>query len=211
VDRATAVDARSGQWVLYVFSDDAQRLRHAKGNPEEANTASDYPSDLPKFQLDQNLRNTKQIHVLAQRFTNNPTRSAGPDGAPVELVEVGDPDRAEKDVSRALHRLIREDGVSPRDMAVLTGRSRVRSQFGPDTSTIGTFAVTSNAFVEPDKSLLDTAWRFKGLERPAVILCELEDYLDNDALLHAAITRARLRLIVIGSSETIARMSTVDG
>ena len=106
-------------------------------------------------------------------------------------MELRSADETAKAVGRALHRLIREDGLAPSDVAVLTGRSFGRSAFGEAPEQIGAFTVTRQPG-DQMAPLIETAWRFKGLERPAVVLCELEDYLDNGALLYSSITRARV-------------------
>ena len=189
-----AQDMREGWWtalqlclrdpddgIIYAFGDDAQRLRHPDEPGPDQVTVSDAP-ELSQFLLPENLRNTVQIHELAMRFCPGiPPRCAGPEGPAVEFVRLAERGRLEREVGRVLHRLIREDGIGPQDIAILTGRSFARSGFGESPERVGTFGVTRR----PDNAgrvLIETAKRFKGLDRPAVVLCELEDYLDNAAL-----------------------------
>jgi ATP-dependent exoDNAse (exonuclease V) beta subunit len=50
----------------------------------------------------------------------------------------------------------------------------------------------------------DTIQKFKGLERQAVILAELDDVADRRELLYVGVTRARVYLAVVGTAATIA-------
>ena len=55
--------------------------------------------------------------------------------------------------------------------------------------------------------LFETIRRFKGLERPVVILCELPDEGQRlDQLLYTALTRAAAHLVVIAPPALAARL-----
>jgi ATP-dependent exoDNAse (exonuclease V) alpha subunit len=51
---------------------------------------------------------------------------------------------------------------------------------------------------------VESVWRFKGLERPAVIVTDLSESTD-DALRYVAMTRARSVLVVVGDESAIRR------
>jgi superfamily I DNA/RNA helicase len=58
----------------------------------------------------------------------------------------------------------------------------------------------------------ETARRFKGLERPVVILCELsEDTKRLDQLLYTGLTRATAHLVVIAPPSLAARLRAARG
>lgn len=182
------------QGILYVFYDDNQLLY---GHREAI------PDGLDEYPLGQNLRNTKTIHELASRFYEGVAmESGGPEGRPVEFIETGGERERFKGVSRTLHRLINEERVPPASIAVLTGRSREKSSLGKDDK-IGAFQVCSGEDCDGNKVVFDSIRRFKGLERPVIILVELEDVLDQEDLLYVGITRANAHLVVVGSEEVI--------
>lgn len=189
------------QGVLYVFFDDNQRLyRHETVLPE----------DLEVFSLIKNLRNTKPIHKLASRFyQGRQFTGMGPEGRPVEFIEATDDHTVEREVSRLLHRLVREESLRPDDIAVLTGKSRDSSPLGKGDA-IGAFQLCCSRTQEAGKVIFDSIRRFKGLERPVVILVELEDVLDQEDLLYVGITRANAHLVVVGSEEVLSVLNSTS-
>ncbi len=182
------------QGILYVFYDDNQRLYGHR---------DDIPGGLDEYPLDQNLRNTKTIYQLASRFYDGAAmEGAGPEGRPVEFIKAGGGRERLKGVSRTLHRLINDEKVFPGSIAVLSGRSREKSTLTED-ERIGAFQVCSAEESESDKVIFDSIRRFKGLERPVIILVELEDVLDKEDLLYVGITRANTDLVVVANEEVI--------
>ncbi|MDF1536641.1 MAG: NERD domain-containing protein [bacterium] len=182
------------QSILYVFYDDNQRLYGHKDA---------IPQGLDEYPLDQNLRNTRSIYDLASRFYEGEAMEAGgPAGRPVEFIKAGGERERQKGVSRTLHRLIIDERISPASIAVLSGRSTEKSSLAED-GKIGAFQVCSGEECDEDKVAFESIRRFKGLERPVVILVELEDVLDQEDLLYVGITRANAHLVVVGSDETL--------
>jgi hypothetical protein len=180
--------------ILYVFHDENQRIYRR---------ASTFPEELAPIQLTKNLRNTQPIHALARRYwSGGEFVAVGPEGRAVQFEELPRPQDLEKTVSRVLHRLLREDSVAADEVAVLSGLALKKSQLGR-RGQIGTFAVTTDQEAEPGKVLLDTIHSFKGLERPVVVLVELEDVLANDELVYVGLTRARAHLVLVGTRATL--------
>ena len=187
------------QGVMYIFFDDNQRVfRSENGLPE----------GLPVYPLSKNLRNTKSIHKLASMFyEGGALAGGGPDGRPVQFIRaVGDKAIA-REVSRVLHKLIREESIDPGEIAVLVGRSGDKSKLARD-GRIGAFHIASYQQGEQEKVLLESIRRFKGLERLVVVLALLEDILDSPELLYVGLTRAKAHLIVVGDDTVI---ETVKG
>ncbi len=180
--------------ILYVFHDENQRIYRR---------ASTFPEGLAPIPLTKNLRNTQPIHALARRYwSGGEFIAVGPEGRAVQFEELTRPQDVEKTVSRVLHRLLREESVPADDVAVLSGLALKKSQLGR-RGQIGTFQVTSDQEAEPGKVLLDTIHSFKGLERPVVVLVELEDVLANDELVYVGLTRARTHLVLVGTRATL--------
>ncbi len=124
----------------------------------------------------------------------------------MEFIETGGERERFKGVSRTLHKLINEEKVPSESIAVLTGRSRDKSSLGKE-GKIGAFQVCSGEEYDGDKVVFDSIRRFKGLERPVIILVELEDVLDQEDLLYVGITRANAHLVVVGSEDVKAQIT----
>jgi superfamily I DNA/RNA helicase len=77
---------------------------------------------------------------------------------------------------------------------------------------IGAFETTEDQTAEPSKVLLDTIRRFKGLERPVVVLTGIDDLSPEEetALLYVGLSRARVHLVVIAKDETMTRLGLAE-
>lgn len=80
----------------------------------------------------------------------------------------------------------------PRESSSLAGRE-----------TIGAFQICCSRTQESGKVVFDSIRRFKGLERPVIILVELEDVLGHEDLLYVGITRANAHLVVVGDERVL--------
>jgi superfamily I DNA/RNA helicase len=188
--------------ILYIFHDDNQRLYR----PETA-----FPAGLVPITLTRNLRNTQAICRIARRFySGGKFIPAGPEGQPVEFIEAEPGPPTEEALNRVLHRLLDEEKVPAGDLAVLSGHRRERSPVGQD-GLLGDFACTETPELEPDRVLFQTIHRFKGLERPVIILMEMEDRVDNEEILYVGVSRARAHLIVIGTGGTLSLLRAAAG
>jgi hypothetical protein len=179
--------------VLYVFFDDNQRLYRQIGN---------IPIEDEPFFLDENCRNTQHVHaaMLPYMSTLNETTCRGPEGRPVEIVPASDPASARHALQRVLHRLVVEEGISAKDLVVLTPASEKRSQWKTDDQ-LGRFILTWNPeSTMQDAILVSTIYRFKGLECAVVILTELGQRREaiGDQLIYVGLSRARHHAVVIG-------------
>jgi superfamily I DNA and RNA helicase len=157
--------------------------------------------------LQDNLRNTRKISALTTKFYRGaPMRALGPEGQDVERIVVRDASEVERAVSRVLHHLIKDNGVAPSDIAVLMGSAR--SGGLRRGKRIGAFETTEDQMVEPSKVLLESIRRFKGLERPVVVLAAIDELPPDDetALLYVGLSRARVHLVVIAKDETMTRL-----
>ena len=178
--------------VLYVFHDPAQALFR-----EDAVAGL----GMPEFALTMNCRNAQPIHALIQRFAGEglSANALRHDGRRPELIEADGPQATIRALQAVLHRLRVDEGVKPWDIAVLTGaparglgrlaraRPPVR-QRGPGQSRGRRRGPQPRAGRAPtsrscprDVILCDTIRRFKGLERPVIILVELSTERREDA------------------------------
>ncbi|MEX1171175.1 MAG: ATP-dependent helicase [Chloroflexota bacterium] len=206
--------------VLYVFHDPAQAI---------------YREDvvgqlgLQEYSLGLNCRNAQSIHALVARFAQGGLESDAlrDDGRAPELIEADGEADGEAETLEALrkvlHRLRVEEDVAPWHIAVLTGARLEASavwrkrQFGNEVLANPAIDDEGRHLGAPahetpelpsDAILCETIRRFKGLERPVVILVELEgldaDMLDR--LLYVGASRARQHLVVIGPPAVLERL-----
>jgi len=184
--------------VLYVFHDDNQQVYQR---------VASFPERMSDVVLHDNLRNTRRIHAATAKFyRGEPLRARGPEGREVEYVRAETPASVVHEVSCILQRLVRQEGVPASDVAVLYGSSATGPLKRGDR--IGSFWTTTDQAAEPQKVLLDSIRRFKGLERPVVVLAGIDRLPpdEENALLYVGLSRARVHLAVVASAGTIERL-----
>lgn len=149
---------------LYVFFDDNQKLFPV-------------PSGLPfldePFLLTDNCRNTKRINELVMRFYEGGTMHAiGPDGPPVDRRVYETESELLAQLDEAVARWVGEAEVAPDDIALLTAHAAHRSALWK-VDALGGIRLTDDPW-ERNRILRCSIFRFKGLERLVVGLCELD-------------------------------------
>ena len=129
------------------------------------------------------------------------------DGKPVRIpelrvVEIGAQDalidRVRLEVTRALR-----DGARPGDIAILSLRGQSKSQLLKERTLGDVKVVRADAEGAADNVIADTFLRFKGLERPYVIVTELAAAEKYDVRMHVALTRATLRAVVVATKAEV--------
>ena len=216
------------QGVLWVFHDPGQAVR----GPDVVGQLG-----LPlRLTLYENLRNPGSVAALASRFYRgdemvvayrdgeaDDREAAGSNRC--RVVVAGPGRETVEAVRRELHRLLHVEHVRSWDVAVLSGGSAARSEvwarrrFGnavlwngsirDDGSSRG-LAPEDVPDEPPDDGVVrfETVRRFKGLERPVIILCELPTEGDRlDELLYSALTRPTTELVVVAPPALAARLS----
>jgi schlafen family protein/nuclease-like protein len=198
--------------LLYLFYDLAQRERDGAWQVDLPNRAALMP-------LPFNLRNTQEIFKLVERFYPERERRRiycrGVQGAPPVYIDpqtlsVPAEDREAMALRQALDLLIDLEGVAPEDVLILTCRPK-KSEVHPESRwfrrvefAAGDYTIRQGAATVPGKISLSTVRAARGIERLAVILCELDGLgpssaAQRDKLLYSAISRAKHQLIVLGS------------
>jgi hypothetical protein len=178
---------------LIMFRDDFQNIY---GGADMARMLGVSP-----LRLSENVRNTQEIFGIANAFREGPAqRCLGPAGEPVRWV-AAEPRSLVREIERQLNRLIVEDGVPPGDVAVLTGCAIEAGPFAE--GHIGRHAAAPADAPRNEAVILDSVRRFKGLDRPVVILCAMENDCD---LAYVGLSRARSLLIVAGDDACLERL-----
>jgi hypothetical protein len=211
-------DRDSGIW--YLFFDDNQRLY---------DRPLQFPIDVPPYQLTINCRTTRRIHDQVLQFYRQSEGALlpvahGPEGRPVEWRTY---DNRKEPLQQALmallHELVEDEHVPASAIAVLTPFSHRTSQVKAENLRL-TQEITlrwSEQAEGTNQVRLDTIYSFKGLERPVVILTEVERWLAQDArslyrarLLYVACSRAQHHLIVLlpeRAQESVAHIFGIPG
>lgn len=186
--------------VLYAFYDDNQRVYGHKSR-----IAAGLPH-LP-YRLTRNLRNTRQIFETAVAwYQGGITRAAGPHGKEVEWVTTASIDDTKNQVKSILGQLIINDKVPVEDIGVIIN-SATTCEILCENGMLGRFPVCSIDKPEKGHVTLDTVRRFKGLERNAIIIPIIEPIIEAE-LIYVALSRARLYLAIIGSSQDLNVLRT---
>jgi hypothetical protein len=181
--------------VLYVFFDDNQRIYQQIG---------DIPMATTPFILTDNCRNTQQIHQRMSDYIANSTLTdcLGPEGRPIEIHATKNPSEAGKQLSVVLANLIQTQGISPKDIIILTPAGKERSGW-KENMQIGNYSLTWYLNDDnPHGVRVSTIHSFKGLESAVIILTEFERMRQDDlhnSLIYIGISRARNHVVVIGN------------
>ena len=188
--------------LFYVFYDDNQIVNLQS----RAHSHTQIPDDLRlmEFHLQENVRNTRTIHKLASGFYDGGlSEPHGSSGRTVEMFDYTNEVGLQQRLSRLLHRLLIVEDISPEQIAILTPHSLVRSALPKILEALGT---------KQKQVSLSAISMFKGLERPVIILAELDEVFmalperERDALSYVGTSRPRNHLSLIGHESTLASL-----
>jgi superfamily I DNA/RNA helicase len=174
--------------LVWLFMDANQQVYEAR---------LDVPKEFRPFDLTVNCRNTQAIarEVLKKYKGEIEPEVIGPPGREVELIQTDDQAAA---VSAVVQQLCGKEEVPPQDVVVLSSHNLDRSEVGraglPDR-----YSYVKDPVPLGPKIRFSSIRGFKGLESPAVILCELEDLDDEtiDQQLYVGISRARNHGVIV--------------
>lgn len=193
-----------GRGVLRIFYDNNQRVyASAIKLPEDV--------DLVPIRLTLNLRNTRRIHELVrQHYTGHEIEAIGPEGVEVRWVTVRSSDELGRRVSECVDRLESLEHISQKDIAVLVGTEKDIDAIAP-RNCLGRFHVARCDDDQDDRIVVDTIRRFKGLERPVVVIAATAETVVDRELPYVALSRARTLLVVLGTDRILERMRGMGG
>ncbi|WP_034511503.1 NERD domain-containing protein [Blastococcus sp. URHD0036] len=180
---------------LYVFADEGQRVFARQGRPTV---------DLVPINLNENLRNTKQIANTFRTLAPSQMKIRGHSGMPVRFVQCATEDAVDVADDMASTLLEKEDWP-PQAVALLTTHRRhpvqaERQAKGPDAYWA--------TYWDDDDLFYGHVLGFKGLERPAVVLAVngFRDAARAREMLYVGLSRARDLLVVCGDLELIRQV-----
>lgn len=181
---------------FYIFYDDNQKIYH-----QHADGSKKMSKSFFSFGLSYNIRNSKPIFTGSSAFYQGGTlKSLGPDGDGIEWIEAEQQQRDRK-LEKTLNKLINTEGVAKSEIAVLTARTHKTYE----SFSVGKYEFCKADDINSDYIVLDSIYRFKGLEKKVVILIDLNAALNRKQLqlLYVGFSRARSLLLVIDDPETI--------
>jgi DNA helicase IV len=133
----------------------------------------------------------------------------GWDSGRIRLIACADRDQLEETVGREIHRLT-DQGFQRRQIAILSlARSTIAGRIVA-RKKLGSYVLAKADILPDGRVTADTALRFKGLERSAIIvtdlsLCGTETKSEEwRARLHIAVTRAQSVVRIIDTRESLS-------
>jgi hypothetical protein len=193
---------------LWLFGDDQQRaLSHARGAAIPARLA---PGGI--FRLHGGLRSPPALLELAAGLLQGErAAAAGASALDGCLERVLLPDGADDAgrlaaICEAVDRALADPQIGPADIAVLSFGSAVSSRLRGWDRLGRALVMRADEEPAPGAVLADTVLRAKGLERPVVVLTDL-DLASSGALrrlLYVGLTRASWRCVVVGTAAELA-------
>lgn len=189
---------------LRVLMDSNQRVYDNVGNGV-------HDLSVVPVRLSRNLRNTKNIHGAALVHYSGPEIIAdGPDGLEVSWIVAENPDAQVEAAYRELRRLVFNEEVAPGDIGVLVNGPTARTTF-VERSSGTSIPLTDAETMALEEVVVDTVRRFKGLERPAIILIVSGGEMERRELAYVAFSRARAYLCVVCSKADALWLSERGG
>ena len=153
----------------------------------------------PPFRLSLNMRNTRRIHNVVQKYYNGSAiEPIGPEGVEVEWIHASSASEIQSIINQRVHHLLTEERIRPSDIAVLVTSAQKIAEFAPDARLDGVECRNAEA-IDLDFLILDTIRRFKGLERRVVIIAATPDMTGDRELIYVATSRARAYLVIVGN------------
>ncbi|MCC7494881.1 MAG: ATP-binding domain-containing protein [Fimbriimonadaceae bacterium] len=185
------------QATIYVFYDSNQDL--FRQDPRALPAGCSLVTGVPPFQLSRNCRSTRPIHEVATAFGTVPAEAGGPPGPAVRWALCPGAREQQRAARQLLHEWIQESQIPSRDVVILTGhRSTAGSPFAAGQQ-LGNYRLTQHDPPGPGEVLVSTIQRFKGLERRAVILADLDEAVHPalPTVLYVGASRAQERLGIL--------------
>jgi hypothetical protein len=155
---------------------------------------------LPVFNLRLNCRNTRRIALqtgILSGFGEQRVSDRQVEGEQVSVQYYAGRMEGLRRLERIV-KLLRESGHKASEV-VLLGPRRREASLVADTFSVGGWTIRYLADAKPGDLVYSTIYRFKGLERPVVIIIDAAppSIDESDALLYVAMSRARLRLFIL--------------
>jgi len=208
---------------MFVFYDPLQR----QISNSMADTLNENKDNYPYFNLTANYRNSSSITAflskLINKFYQNTNASYSKlskfDGKKPEFISADNFDDLVKKSTNKILKLIKEENFVGRDIAVLSDKSMRPSNNNSQMSLRnlleenGLEVISAREYALPyirenleNNVTFDSIKRFKGLEKPIILLVNLEENLNDETKMrdiYSGLSRARGHLIIISNQNSI--------
>jgi hypothetical protein len=189
------VRALAHERPLWAFVDEAQGFWADRHCPSELFSAT--------WKLVARYRCPEALARFADNYREGATHEEAAVGDELRVVAVADEDGIEAAVAAEIARA-RGEGAAPEHIAVLSLGGQTRTALCAGERIGGVPVLRADAPGAADALIADTFLRFKGLERPWIIVTELARGTTRyDVRMHVALTRATVGAVVIATREAI--------
>lgn len=191
--------------VFYVFHDTHQTLFSGGGV---------LPDGMTEYPLEENVRNTQAIcDMLHEHYRGDvPINARGPAGRSVEPITYSTEHELQQKLGKTINKLLNIERLQPKDLVILTPRRIDRSALSRVKLSGNLQLVVTEPAQRSREIQFASIDQFKGLERAAVIVVELDDSMPGDedhwhALCYVAFSRPRHHLVLMGAEDTLANLA----
>jgi hypothetical protein len=193
------VEALVGNRGLWAFGDARQRFWRDRAVPEALFATA------ARLTLEHQQRNPAELAAFALSYVEEPPARSRPDPAVLRLSVARDGNV----LDRVRHELdvLRKDGARPEDIAVLTLAGREKSRLVALAALGSQRLVPADAPDTDERTIADTFLRFKGLDRPFIIITELVQgsTMSYETRMHIALTRATVGAVIVCDDAAVQR------
>jgi hypothetical protein len=183
---------------LYIFQDCNQAIYADK---------TELPINCEPLFLFDNCRNTRFIHEAAYKYYKGADVEAPKlEGEETQFISKSTIEQQSGEIDKLVSKLVNTENINPNDIAVITIGSYSQAQ-DLLSKSINKHLWAFKEFSPNSKVLVETAKRFKGLEAKILILWIIDEHDADEKMLYVSISRARLRLWIVGNQTFIDRFN----
>lgn len=167
------------------------------------------------FYLTENCRNTSAIHETVYRYYRGPTvYPPDIDGWPVEFITSPSPPSQSHKVHSLIERLLLQEGLKPKDIALLVASSSASDYFPMmiDRPLPNGARYAQQEHGSDNTIFMDWFGRFKGMEANILVYwaCRSATPEAMREEMYVGLSRCKSRLFIVGSDEVCRRIQSVQ-
>jgi hypothetical protein len=183
---------------LYIFRDCNQAIYSDE---------TELPISCEPLYLFDNCRNTRFIHEAAYQYYKGADVEAPKlEGEETQLISKSTIEQQASEIDKLVSKLVSTENINPNDIVVITIGSYSQAQDLLSKSR-NKHLWAFKEFSPNSKILVETSKRFKGLESKILILWIIDEHDADEKMLYVSISRARLRLWIVGNQTFIDRFN----
>jgi hypothetical protein len=181
---------------MLIFNDNNQKIY------KDVFQDNNFFNDFKKIELNQNFRNTLNIHLLVRNYYNGHSyKSNSIRGEKIKFLEE-DSENYDELLNNLLENLIIENDISLEKISILNCDTVKSDDYAKFNSKIKFNLKKCDSNIS-NAITYDSVYRYKGLENDVVIIINLSNKSNNIELLYTALSRAKIMLYVVDNSNII--------